>query len=156
LEKDAAQPATNPLVCDKSPVFDNPPAEDSDMATNGSDLPTTEPKDLGRKETALRENGLQENIASNPHAGTEAAARMAHEFVDRVALLAEQSEERIRNAALNAEETLRESLTTARTKGVAARESVGDLVQRHPWAAVGIAFGVGVLIATLARRDQVD
>jgi len=129
------------------------------MATNGSDLPITEPKDFGHRDTALRENGLketlQETIASaNPHAGTDAAARMAHEFVDRVALLAEQSEERIRNAALNAEETLRESLTTARTKGVAAKESVGDLVQRHPWAAVGIAFGVGVLIATLARRDN--
>lgn len=125
------------------------------MATNGSDLPSTEPKDLGRRDTALRENGLQEAIASaNPHAGTDAAARMAHEFVDRVALLAEQSEERIRSAALNAEQTLRESLTTARTKGTAARESVGDLVQRHPWAAVGIAFGVGVLIATLARRDD--
>lgn len=133
------------------------------MATNGSDQSMTEPKDLGRKDAALRENGLKETIqetlqetfaSANPRAGTEAAARMAHEFVDRVALLAEQSEERIRNAALNAEETFRESLTTARTKGTAARESVGDLVQRHPWAAVGIAFGVGVLIATLARRDN--
>jgi ElaB/YqjD/DUF883 family membrane-anchored ribosome-binding protein len=133
------------------------------MATNGSDVPTTESKDLGRKETALRENGLKNagldeaGATANLHAGTEAAARIAHEFVDRVAVLAEQSEERIRNAALNAEQSLRESLTTARTKGTAARESVGDLVQRHPWAAVGIAFGVGVLIATLARRgDQVD
>lgn len=128
------------------------------MATNGSDIPGTESHDLGRKDAALRENNLKENgAAANPHAGTDVAARMAHEFVDRVALLAEQSEERIRSAALNAEQSLRESLTTARTKGTAARESVGDLVQRHPWAAVGIAFGVGVLIATLARRgDQVD
>jgi ElaB/YqjD/DUF883 family membrane-anchored ribosome-binding protein len=129
------------------------------MATNGSDQPITEPKDLGRRDAALRENGLKETLqeaiaSTNPHAGTDAAARMAHEFVDRVALLAEQSEERIRNATLNAEETFRESLSTARTKGTAARESVGDLVQRHPWAAVGIAFGVGVLIATLARRDN--
>jgi ElaB/YqjD/DUF883 family membrane-anchored ribosome-binding protein len=128
------------------------------MATNGSDQSSTESQELGRKDTAIRENSLRENGAStNPHAGTDVAARMAHEFVDRVALLAEQSEERIRSAALNAEQSLRESLTTARTKSTAARESVGDLVQRHPWAAVGIAFGVGVLIATLARRgDQVD
>jgi ElaB/YqjD/DUF883 family membrane-anchored ribosome-binding protein len=132
------------------------------MATNGSDLPITESKDLGRRDSALREGSLKDTIlkdgaALNPHAGTDVAARMAHEFVDRVALLAEESEERIRNAALNAEQTLRESLATARTKGTAAKESVGDLVQRHPWAAVGIAFGVGVLIATLARRgDQAD
>lgn len=126
------------------------------MATNGSDLPTTESKNLGRNDAAVRGNTLQESAAVSSHAGTDAAARMAHEFVDRVALLAEQSEERIRSAALNAEQTLRESLSTARTKGTAAKESVGDLVQRHPWAAVGIAFGVGVLIATLARRDHTD
>jgi ElaB/YqjD/DUF883 family membrane-anchored ribosome-binding protein len=132
------------------------------MATNGSDLPVTEAKDPGRSDTALRESlkdtPLKDNgSAANRHAGTDAAARIAHDFVDRVALLAEESEERIRAAALNAEQTLRESLATARTKGVVAKESVGDLVQRHPWAAVGIAFGVGVLIATLARRgDQVD
>lgn len=121
------------------------------MATNGSNLtPTTEGKTAADKDRALTDGGA----AANTHPGTDIAARMAHEFVDRVAQLAEQSEERIRNAALNAEQNLRESLTTARTKGVAARESVGDLVQRHPWAAVGIAFGVGVLIATLARGDR--
>jgi ElaB/YqjD/DUF883 family membrane-anchored ribosome-binding protein len=123
------------------------------MATNGSDLPSTESKDVGYAAPGLKENGA----ATASHAGTDAAARIAHEFVDRVAVLAEQSEERIRSAALNAEQSLRESLTTARVKGSAAKESVGDLVQRHPWAAVGIAFGVGVLIATLARHgDRVD
>lgn len=92
------------------------------------------------------------------HAATEAAARMAHEFVDRVAKLAEQSEERIRSATLNAEHTLKESLDNARGKSLAAKESIGDLVQRHPWAAVGIAFGIGVLLSNLARRggDRTD
>lgn len=112
-----------------------------------------------------RESMLQEaepfkdnGTASNSHAATEAAARKAHEFVDRVAKLAEESEEQIRKITQNAEFTLKESLDTARSKGLVAKESVGDLVQRHPWAAVGIAFGVGVLLSTLARRggDKVD
>lgn len=120
------------------------------MATNGSNL-TTETKASPESNTAL---GDATNTTTHP--GTDVAARMAHEFVDRVAQLAEQSEERIRNAALSAEQNLRESLSTARTKGTEARESIGDLVQRHPWAAVGIAFGVGVLIATLARSDRAD
>jgi ElaB/YqjD/DUF883 family membrane-anchored ribosome-binding protein len=99
-----------------------------------------------------------DNGAANLHAGTEAAARVAHEFVDRVAKLAAESEERIRSATVNAEHTLKETLDTARNKSLAAKESVGDLVQRHPWAAVGIAFGIGVLLSTLARRggDKVD
>lgn len=120
------------------------------MATNGSNL-TTEGKDK-----SLADKVLADDMLAGTHPGTDAAARMAHDFVDRVAQLAEQSEERIRSAALNAEQNLRETLTTARVKGTAARESVGDLVQRHPWAAVGIAFGVGVLIATLARNDRAD
>lgn len=123
--------------------------EDNDMATNGSDLHTTDIL----KDAVLKDNGL----AAKSHAGTDAAARMAHDFVDRVARLAEESEEHIRNATLTAEQGLKDSLETARTKSLAAKETVGDLVQRHPWAAVGIAFGVGVLIATLAQRgDRVD
>jgi ElaB/YqjD/DUF883 family membrane-anchored ribosome-binding protein len=118
------------------------------MATNGSDLHTTD---------SLKDSALNNGLAAQSHAGTDAAARMAHDFVDRVARLAEESEEHIRNATLNAEQTLKDSLETARTKSLAAKETVGDLVQRHPWAAVGIAFGVGVLIATLAQRgDKVD
>lgn len=122
-------------------------------------------RDNGSETTASQHAGLQDiahsrdsGAAASSHAGTDAAARMAHDFVDRVAKLAEESEQRIRKATANAEQTLKESLDTARHKSLAAKESVGDLVQRHPWAAVGIAFGVGVLLATLTRRggDKVD
>ncbi|HSB95193.1 MAG TPA: DUF883 C-terminal domain-containing protein [Spongiibacteraceae bacterium] len=119
------------------------------MATDSTD-PRTELRSELRTE-------LQNGAAQSSHAATEAAARMAHDFVDRVAKLAEESEVRIRNATLNAESSLKESLDTARTKSLAAKESIGDLVQRHPWAAVGIAFGVGVLLSTLAQRgDKAD
>jgi ElaB/YqjD/DUF883 family membrane-anchored ribosome-binding protein len=120
--------------------------EDTEMATDNTELQPS-------KDNGAKENGA---VASS-HAATEAAARLAHDFVDRVAKLAEESEVRIRNATLNAEHSLKESIDTARTRGLAAKESVGDLVQRHPWAAVGIAFGVGVLLSTLARRsDRID
>jgi ElaB/YqjD/DUF883 family membrane-anchored ribosome-binding protein len=127
--------------------------ENTDMTRNSGLQDTAQ--DIGSNNGGLpsRDNG-----AVNTHAGTDAAARVAHEFVDRVAKLAAESEQRIRNASVNAEHSLKETLDTARTKSLAAKESVGDLVQRHPWAAVGIAFGVGVLLSTLARRggDQGD
>jgi ElaB/YqjD/DUF883 family membrane-anchored ribosome-binding protein len=117
------------------------------MATDNTELqPALQPG----KENGVKENG----VVASSHAATEAAARLAHDFVDRVAKLAEESEVRIRNATLNAEHSLKESLDTARTRSLAAKESVGDLVQRHPWAAVGIAFGAGVLLATLARHGD--
>jgi ElaB/YqjD/DUF883 family membrane-anchored ribosome-binding protein len=106
--------------------------------------------DLPRTDLANKDNGA----AISTHAGTAAAARIAHEFVDRVAKLAEGSEERIRKATVNAEHTLKESLERARTQSLAAKDTVGDLVQRHPWAAVGIAFGIGALLATLTRRSD--
>ena len=121
-----------------------------------SGLESTGLQNTGRQDVGLqnKDNGA----AANSHAATEAAARIAHDFVDRVAKLAEESEERIRKATANAEHTLKDSLDIARTKSLAAKESVGDLVQRHPWAAVGIAFGIGVLLSTLTRRggDKVD
>jgi len=117
------------------------------MATDRTDLRTESVSELQPS------NGA----AHSSHAATEAAARVAHDFVDRVAKLAEESEVRIRNATLNAEYSLKESFDTARMKSLAAKESIGDLVQRHPWAAVGIAFGVGVLLSTLAQRgDKAD
>jgi ElaB/YqjD/DUF883 family membrane-anchored ribosome-binding protein len=132
--------------------------QDSDL--QDADLQGSNLQDSGLRDIGLRDLGLpsKNNGTASSHAATEAAARIAHDFVDRVAKLAEESEDRIRKATVNAERTLKESLDTARTKSLAAKESVGDLVQRHPWAAVGIAFGVGVLLSTLARRggDKVD
>jgi ElaB/YqjD/DUF883 family membrane-anchored ribosome-binding protein len=114
----------------------------------------TRTSELTDSSSPNKDNGA----ATNFHAGTEAAARKAHELIDRAAKLAEDSEQRIREVAANAEHTLQETLETARSKGLGAKESIGDLVQRHPWAAVGIAFGVGILLSTLARRggDKVD
>jgi ElaB/YqjD/DUF883 family membrane-anchored ribosome-binding protein len=41
----------------------------------------------------------------------------------------------------------------AKEKGVAARDTVGEQIEEHPFAAVGIAFGVGLVLgAVLSRR----
>lgn len=90
------------------------------------------------------------------HTSTDAAARMAHEFIDRVARVAQQSEERIRNAGERAETSLKHSLDTARDKSAAARTSAGDFVQQHPFAALGLAFGVGVLVSYLTRGSRTE
>lgn len=103
--------------------------------------------------------------ASNPQAGTEAAARMAHDFVDRVAKIAGQSEEKLRKVSASAEDSVKQSLETARGKLDVARTnlnaksgevktSVTGFVQEHPFAALGIAFGTGVLLSYLTRASR--
>lgn len=88
------------------------------------------------------------------HTGTDAAAKMAHEFIDRVAGVAQHSEERIRQASEHAEESLKHSLDTARDKTAVVKTSVGDFVQQHPFAALGIAFGVGVVVSYLTKGSR--
>lgn len=97
----------------------------------------------------------------NPHAGTEAAARVAHELVDRVAKIAGQSEEKLRKAGTGAEASVKQSLDVAREKFEVARHkgdevktSVTGFIQQHPFAALGIAFGTGVLLSYLTRSSQ--
>lgn len=81
------------------------------------------------------------------HARTEAAAQAAHRLVDRVAQRAEVSEEKLRASADQAQRKLRSSLDNARTRSVVARESATGFLRRHPVASLGIAFGIGALLA---------
>lgn len=101
----------------------------------------------------------------NPQAGTEAAARIAHEFVDRVAKIAGQSEEKLRKVSASAEDSVKHSLETARgkldvtrknlnVKGNEVKTSVTGFIQEHPLAALGIAFGTGVLLSYLTRGSN--
>ena len=108
--------------------------------------------------------------ASNPQAGTEAAARVAHDFVDRVAKIAGQSEEKLRKVSTSAEDSVKQSLEAARSKldvartnlntqGDAMKTSATGFIQEHPFAALGIAFGTGVLLSYLtrgSRRNRVE
>lgn len=110
-------------------------------------------------------NGAAISATGNPHAGTEAAARIAHDFVDRVAQIAGQSEEKLRSASASAETTVKQSLETARekldvartnlnTKGGEVKTSVTGFIQEHPFAALGIAFGTGVLLSYFTRGSR--
>ncbi len=48
---------------------------------------------------------------------------------------------------------LAEIAKTAKDKGLHARDQVRTQIEDHPFAAVGIAFGVGILLgAVIARR----
>ncbi len=126
---------------------------------------------------------IANNAEGNPQAGTEAAARIAHDFVDRVAKIAGQSEEKLRKVSTNAETSVKQSLDVARDKLEVARDKLSDVahdqldvarnkldvarhkgdamktsvtgfIQEHPFAALGIAFGTGVLLSYLTRGSR--
>jgi ElaB/YqjD/DUF883 family membrane-anchored ribosome-binding protein len=91
---------------------------------------------------------LKESI----HARTQAAAQAAHKLVDRMAKSAEVSEEKLRGGAVQAQRKVRTSLQDARERGLIAKDSLTDFMRRHPVAAVGIAFGIGALLAARSSR----
>jgi len=107
--------------------------------------------------TAIKNSETSTNGAAlRAHSGTDTAARLAHDFIDKVADVAQQSESKIRDASIHAEESLKQSLDTARNKTAEVKTSVGDFVQQHPFAALGIAFGVGVLLSYVAKGSRVE
>ncbi len=85
------------------------------------------------------------------HRATEQVAQKAHEAVDRIAAQVERAEERIRTAASQAEGTLKESRDKAKVRANEVTDEVTSYMQQHPIAALGIAFGAGVLVAALLR-----
>lgn len=117
------------------------------MSTDNS-IPSTSTN----TETAIGTNGA----AHRAHSGTDTAARIAHDFIDRVAGVAQQSEERIRQAGETAEASLKQSLDFARNKSTTVQASLTGFVQQHPLAALGIAFGAGVLLSYLTKGSRAD
>lgn len=85
------------------------------------------------------------------HRTTEQVAQKAHEAIDRIAAQVERAEERIRAAAVNAEETLKQSRDKAKVRAGEVTDEVTSYMQQHPVAALGIAFGAGLLVAALLR-----
>jgi ElaB/YqjD/DUF883 family membrane-anchored ribosome-binding protein len=97
---------------------------------------------------------IESRVKESIHARTQAAAQAAHGLVDRVAKRAEVSEEKLRGTAEQAQQKVRTSLQDARERSLVAKDSMTDFVRRHPIASVGIAFGIGALLAVRgsARR----
>lgn len=94
------------------------------------------------------------SATNNVHAGTEVAARMAHDLIDRVARRAELAEESIRRTADTAEKKMRRTVQAARERSISARGSMGEFVRNHPIAAIGIALGAGLLLSSMRRRNS--
>lgn len=90
---------------------------------------------------------IDPSVKETIHARTQAAAQAAHNLVDRVAKRAEVSEEKLRDSALQAQQRMRTSLQDARERGLIAKDSATGFLRRHPVAAVGLAFGIGALLA---------
>lgn len=95
------------------------------------------------------------DTASNkPRPGTETehVAQVIHDAIDRFAVHAAEAEQRVRDAAADAEDKLRVSRDAARAKTDEAASAVEGYVEHHPWTALGIAFGVGMILSSLLRR----
>lgn len=92
-------------------------------------------------------------LGRNAHAGTDLAAKVAHNLIDRVADRAGDTERRLRHSARVAERGVKKQLVSAREHGRNAKTSVGQFVYRHPLACLGIALGAGLLLSALTRRN---
>jgi ElaB/YqjD/DUF883 family membrane-anchored ribosome-binding protein len=94
----------------------------------------------------------KEEARANPGSETERVAQMIHEAIDRLAVHAAEAEQRIGDAAADAQSKVRETKRTAKAKGSEAVTVTENYVDQHPWAALGIAFGAGIIISSLLRR----
>lgn len=81
-------------------------------------------------------------------------ARKLHEAVDRLAGHANNAEHRISAATDDLDALMSKSRRAASAKADELSGTVGDYINQHPIAALGIAFGAGLLVAALLRRNS--
>lgn len=88
---------------------------------------------------------MAENISSRPtNASGETAqkySQRAHEAVDRMTETAEQAGIKLQDAKSNVQRRTQET-----------SRKLSEYMHSHPVASLGIAFGVGVLLAALLKR----
>ncbi|MGB5451307.1 MAG: hypothetical protein WBN00_04385 [Sedimenticolaceae bacterium] len=94
----------------------------------------------------------KEETRANQASETERVAKMIHEAIDRLAVHAAEAEQRIKDAAADAQSKVHATKQNAKAKGSEAVTVTENYVDQHPWAALGIAFGAGIIISSLLRR----
>ena len=85
--------------------------------------------------------GLKERLRDGLHAARSSLAELESEVSERAREAARMTSDRAREAARATSERARE----------AARHT-DDYVHEHPWAVVGVAAGIGALIALILSR----
>lgn len=93
----------------------------------------------------------QPKEASNGHARADTVAKAAHNLVDKAVHSLSNSEEKLRQTATNTRATLNSSLDVARANYTKANLMTQSYVQRHPLRAIGVAIGIGAVLALLTR-----
>ena len=74
---------------------------------------------------------------------------------DLLKATAAQTGERVEKVRAKAEESLRLARERLKVAGTTIRESAADVddeVRAHPWAAAGVAAGIGLLVGVLIAR----
>jgi len=95
-----------------------------------------------------------EGAAGGAGTTVDEIATTLHQAIDRLAVHANRAEQRIGSATEDLDSLLRKSRDAAGARADAVSESVGAYVNQHPIAALGLAFGAGLLVATLLRRGE--
>lgn len=95
---------------------------------------------------------MSDKSSRNDSTETERLAKILHEALDRVAEQAGGAEVNLRDRAAEVKERGRSTRRHVREKGNEAANMLEEYVDDHPWAAVGLAFGAGIILSSMLRR----
>jgi len=93
------------------------------------------------------------NGAATANGTIDDIAQKLHDAVDRIALQAHKAERRLNSASGDVGSLFGKTRDAAAAKTNDLSSGLRDYVQEHPVASLGIAFGAGLLVAALLRRN---
>lgn len=83
---------------------------------------------------------------------SERLAQVIHDAVDRVSEQVAEAELRVRQAGEEARAKVDAAQRRTRAGTREAERAVERYVDEHPWTALGVAFGAGIIISSFLRR----
>ncbi len=82
----------------------------------------------------------------------EPIVAVIRDALDQFASEADDAEQRVKAAAADLKTRVASSTKQAKRTGKEAASAVEGYVDDHPWAALGIAFGAGIVLSSMLRR----
>lgn len=109
-------------------------------------------KETIKEAIASDENAQKHGDKRRAQSVAEPLIEVIRDALDQFSASADDAEERVKGAASELQTRVRSTARQAKGRGQEAANAVEDYVDGHPWAALGIAFGAGILLSSILRR----
>jgi ElaB/YqjD/DUF883 family membrane-anchored ribosome-binding protein len=105
-----------------------------------------------KEPTTTQGNGQKRGDKTHGDSVAEPLIEVIRDALDQFSRSADDAEQRLKGATSELQTKVKSTAREAKGRSQEAATAVEGYVDSHPWSALGIAFGAGILLSSILRR----